>query len=530
MYITRKVGSYIIKYINNITITMQQCNICPSNHQNKIYNYHVFSAEPVIEGLPSDSGDKNNNNDDDDREYRPADTENAIALAKLNIEWLSCDLTNKKLCKDLSNQIMEQQTKITGLEPDLYEANRIYNECNNKVLKCQGFRNQINILDPWIDIDTTNINNQQAILNTCGQKKLQCDNLYNEIRRLRRQIESIDNIIKYANDWINSNKCTKYANVNNFPDQSKIDTLNATLARVHNEYNHYNRAMRSGSFWRRWRNYRRYKPYRDRAYNQIVQTHNALSPLNAQKNIFNKCKQETATIEDKNVAKIKLNSNLRNKIEQYDECIANYNKICSVDKQNELMESIAERDTKINNRTDIENQYKEDCSVIPDCTYLKYIRDNQQTNYDSNVSIRDDLIKKHAICIDPRQNLCSSIYTTTEKKADKIMTATTATTELLTPYFKTKNVSLEGFGFIDIDMDSSANQIHNEINQNSIFLDRNNSKLKDNLRELNEANNNATSKYSRYATDKQLYDKTIYTNILLTTLATSIIYYVFTDL
>jgi hypothetical protein len=59
-------------------------------------------------------------------------------------------------------------------------------------------------------------------------------------------------------------------------------------------------------------------------------------------------------------------------------------------------------------------------------------------------------------------------------------------------------------------------------------VDENRDLLETKMKELN--NMHVTGPQSKYATQKQMHDKTMYTNILLTALATSILYYIIVDI
>lgn len=59
-------------------------------------------------------------------------------------------------------------------------------------------------------------------------------------------------------------------------------------------------------------------------------------------------------------------------------------------------------------------------------------------------------------------------------------------------------------------------------------VDDNRDLLETKMKELN--NMHVTGPQSKYATQKQMHDKTMYTNILLTALATSILYYLIIDI
>ena len=65
-------------------------------------------------------------------------------------------------------------------------------------------------------------------------------------------------------------------------------------------------------------------------------------------------------------------------------------------------------------------------------------------------------------------------------------------------------------------------------NYNSIKGKFNN--MQNDVKTLNESNTKSLSKTSLFATKKQKYDEAIMTNILLTTLATSLLYYTFVEL
>jgi len=234
------------------------------------------------------------------------------------------------------------------------------------------------------------------------------------------------------------------------------------------------------------------------------------------------CKALSDVIAKQETLLNRYNKRLKYLNKQYADCIANYDNTCSVAARNELTTLIAERDEQSKQLDKKYMEYDDECKdKIQDCEPLLSVFQQKKAEYDDETKTKNNLDDQYKICMDPKQNKCKDGYkdtifnrSATETSVDMLNPSTTKSSEGFTQYISTDN----------------ADATHAKLVANYKSVQNDYTKLKNNVQDLNSANNNAVSKTSIYASKKQLYDNAIYTNILLTALATSIVYYIFTDL
>jgi chromosome segregation ATPase len=234
------------------------------------------------------------------------------------------------------------------------------------------------------------------------------------------------------------------------------------------------------------------------------------------------CKELSAVIAKQEQLLKQYNEELTTLNKQHADCKTNYENTCSVAERNVLTTLIAERDEQSKQLDQKYEEYDDDCKdKIQDCDPLFSVFQQKKAVYDDETNKKNKLDDEYKTCMDPKKNKCKDIYndtnfnkSTTEMNVDMLKPSTSKTSE----------------GFTQYSGNDNADATHAKLVANYKSVQNNYTKLKNNVQELNSANNNDIGKTSRYATHKQLYDNAIYTNILLTALATSIVYYIFTDL
>jgi len=234
------------------------------------------------------------------------------------------------------------------------------------------------------------------------------------------------------------------------------------------------------------------------------------------------CRELSAVIATQETLLNQYNAELTELNKQYTDCKAKYDNTCSADERNALTKLIADRDDQSKQLEQKYAEYDNDCKdKIQDCEPLNSIYQQKLATYNHENDNKNRLDEEYKTCIDPKKNKCKDIYndtnfnkSMTETNVDMLKPATTKSSE----------------GFTQFNMNDNADETHAKLVANYKSVQNDYTKLKNNVQELNSANNNDVSKTSRYANKKQLYDNAIYTNILLTALATSIVYYIFTDL
>jgi hypothetical protein len=234
------------------------------------------------------------------------------------------------------------------------------------------------------------------------------------------------------------------------------------------------------------------------------------------------CKSLSAVIDKQEALLKQYNTELTDLNKQYADCNTNYNNTCSAEDRNALTTLIAKRDEESKQLDKKYAEYDSDCKgKIKDCEPLLTVFQQKTAAYDYETKQRNNLDDEYKTCMDPKKNKCKDGYndtifnkSVTETSVDMLKPSTPKSSEGFTQYSSTDN----------------ADATHTKLVANYKSVQNDYTKLKNNVQELNSVNNNVFSKTSRYAAKKQLYDNAIYTNILLTALATSVVYYIFTDL
>ena len=189
---------------------------------------------------------------------------------------------------------------------------------------------------------------------------------------------------------------------------------------------------------------------------------------------------------------------------QHKTCMTNYNNKCSDDAKTKLAEKEQAYYNLNNELSDKQDSYNKYCKGTPlDCS--PYLSEKNRLNAKAD-GLKDkiaDITQQHIICMDPTRNKCKDLYYDTHKKIYDTKT-------------KVRNIRE--------DFTNAIYDTHDEINTTykSNLIDNNNL-----TKRINEIEENRTA-YSTYS--KKNLDSTIYTNIMLTTLATSLLYYTMFEL
>ena len=198
-------------------------------------------------------------------------------------------------------------------------------------------------------------------------------------------------------------------------------------------------------------------------------------------------------------------------------CNGVYEKYCSASERNSLTKIIADRDTSQKLLDNNQTEYKKDCEGnMPDCDPFYSVFQKKQERYNVAKDKKQKLHQEYKTCMEPNKNDCNDIYSSANGNQSST---------LLNIDSMKRNE-----GFTSYSSNDTADATHAKLVTNYKSVQSDYTKLTQNVQELNNANNNDNGKTSKYASKKQLYDNAIYTNILLTALATSMLYYVFVDI
>lgn len=184
---------------------MQQCNICSSNHNNKIYNYQTFVPDDytkptrpstgfIIEGL--DTINQSNT-------VSGSATKFDHSMAK----HIECSLANKILCDDLNKQYNDKVAIVAELEPAYTTAQTAYHSCNNHKNRCMGIDQVIKNTQTTISRHDIQIDKKTKILQTCDPHKARCNKIQQKIKDKEKQIADLKGYIATNEELYKKNMC-----------------------------------------------------------------------------------------------------------------------------------------------------------------------------------------------------------------------------------------------------------------------------------------------------------------------------------
>lgn len=244
--------------------------------------------------------------------------------------------------------------------------------------------------------------------------------------------------------------------------------------------------------------------------NKITANTNAAATLVKQKDYYDnreeECKRNEQRIKDYERNLITLKQELDELRKNYVECNRTGLAKCSKESRDKLLGKVKDRENEMDFLKSKQDEYLKDCKNGPiNCDKLFQIHKNAIQLHKENNEHKQYLDEKHKICVDPYKNNCKSKYV--ELKSSELKTKTQA------------KILKESF----IESMESYNQ-HEEIisdhNKNKVNL----SQMQDKVKEF------GNSQFNTSASHKKRYDETILTNILLTALASSLLYYTFIEL
>lgn len=489
----------ILYYI--IHARMQQCNICSSNPNNKLYNYQVFAPEPnsshamhnaregvLLEGL-SVSDD-----------YTPE-----LNVLNHSTRYLTCDIRNKTLCANLKDTYVAKEEAIPGIKAAYNDSWTNYHTCNNKKLLCNNIiPTSQQLIQGNINTNTDNIKTVNDEIITCNNQKKSCNEMLNNMNTQKQNLARIQSSLDILTNYVKNNNCSAY-NPNSLSSiENEINKVNSDINRTNDQLRNLNR----GSIWVRLRNLRKII---DLNRNTLPSYSAKLTRLNASKEIIQKCLATSNRMNAANIEKAATQNKINLLQTGYNSCNSNYNKKCR-NKNDELLDLNENHADQVDKLDKKNTEYTVNCNERINCDELKRETDKNQAAYDTANAEMLNALQKYNDCNDPTKNNCKDIYNEMNNA-------------------KKKNTKLKlTEGYVEFDNNATPGETHRRIISNYESIEKDYNKLKHNTHELDYMNKNKTSETSKYAGNKQLYDKAVYTNILLTTLATSLLYYLIIEL
>ena len=407
-------------------------------------------------------------------------------LSKTNLD---IQLVSKKISEDNANiKSTEDQIAVKKREIPTLESERVALESERAALKSNRatLENERNGLQRR----STNWLTRYIYRAQIAIKESQISNIDGRLRIIDARIKNIDDEIQ--------------------PKQKDLGDLNTTITQQTKTLNIDNESKSA------------LDANKDVTNTKIAQNNAEGVTLMTQKEFYDNrekaCKDAKELIERQKTQLATYETELAELNKEYETCNLDYEAKCSTAERDKLTQLTSDRGTEVNTLdTNGTDHKKAGCKDnMPDCSPFYSVFQEKRAKYDDETKKRNVLHDKYNTSIDPTKNECKDFYNAANVNKSKTNT----------------NVDMlnSSEGFTQYSTNYNADITHARLVANYKSVQNDYTKLKQNIKELNNANNNDVGKTSRYATKKQLYDNTIYTNILLTALATSMIYYVFVDI
>ena len=529
---------------------MQNCNTCSSNPKNKIYNYHTFDSihnikqhdDMIIEGLNTNTVKVN------------AVSSNLQTFNGVYADYLKCSAPNNIACAKLQTEYDAQTTKVNNLENDYNNQQKIHTDCSNLKTRCEIFNDNINETQEIIDGINKKGRAQHNLMKSfqnastfeAGRDFLNKNN----IDLCDKNIDysnKIDNLIDlkktYNTNKENANKNLTLKQKDIYNNSIAISDSTKDIAAYEANKDKYNRSStsnyneatktkvqcgRSCTTHRTWWGWR-YRRCRTRC--NTVPKHNAhwKNHYNNQGKIWkDRANVEQTEINNENKNKKKLENDgkkynnekiqLENSIKTINTNIetnkTNMNNLkndCSREQMNALRKLRGELEANLRSKRDTEVEYKDICnSKQISCDKEYALFQPIEESYNKGKLVKADLKNRHEICVDPLRNDCKDLY-------NNYQNAQTNTKISASIIEKLQNYSDSDY----------APATHTKIKANYTTVQGDFNKLKTKEQEMNVKLN---KKNSLYESPIDKHDKVLYTNLLLTAFATSLVYLVFVEM
>ena len=514
------------------------------NMQNN--NYHTY--------------DKNNKKSKDNMIIEGLDNKEKIDIVSSNYksfngvyaDYLKCSAPNNIACAKLQTEYDAQTTKVNNLENEYNKQDKIYTDCTNLKTQCGIINDRINETQEFIDGLNKKMKGKQTehnsfkevtpVESTADYLKTNnidiCDNL--------DYSNKLDNLIDlkktYNSNKDSINKLISIKEQDIFNNDKEVMVSEGKISAYEenrNKYNlksraNYNEAKRTKANC--WRKCKGWGPWKycwnecnyPRVHNAHWQNHyNNLGKQwadRSQAEAEEKKKEEENKTKIENVGathkeeKLRLENNIKTqntKLKNNNVYMNTLKNDCSRQMLNGINKISSDIEDKINSKKSTEVEYKDICnSKQISCDKEYTVFQPIEQNYNNEKLAQTDLKNRHEICVDPYRNDCKDLYNEYRNYNKNTQIATS----IVEKY--------QNYSDLD-DTAPHAPQVHEKIKSNYKKVQDDFNKLKTKEQEMNVKLNKNSSVYE---SPINKHDKEIYTNLLLTAFATSLLYVVFVEM
>lgn len=511
------------------------------NMQNN--NYHTYDKNNnkkskdnmIIEGL-------------DNKEKIDIVSSNYKSFNGVYADYLKCSAPNNIACAKLQTEYDTQTTKVNNLENEYNKQDKIHTDCTNLKARCEVINDSINNTQAIIDgintkgraqhnllqsFQNTSIESGRDFLNKnnvdmCDKNidySNKIDNLIDLKKTYNTNKENIQKKLTFKeNDIYNNSISISDSNNKIAAYTAKKNTYDLNKTSNYNEANKLRQICHRSCSWFRCKTHCRHVPKHSahwkHHYNLQGDRWKTLADGEQKKiDAENRRKQNFVNARTKNTnEKIQLENDIRSintDITNKTNMMTNLKNDCSREQLNALEKLRSEMEANLKSKRDTEVEYKDICnSKQISCDKEYAVFQPIEQNYNNEKLAQADLKNRHEICVDPLRNDCKDLYNEYRNYNKNTQIATT----LVEKY--------QNYSDLD-DTAPHAPQVHEKIKSNYKKVQDDFNKLKTKEQEMNIKLNKNSSVYES-PIDK--HDKEIYTNLLLTAFATSLLYVVFVEM
>ena len=512
------------------------------NMQNN--NYHTYETNNnkkgkdnmIIEGL-------------DNKEKIDIVSSNYKSFNGVYADYLKCSAPNNIACAKLQTEYDAQTTKVNNLENEYNKQDKIHTDCTNLKTRCEIINTRVNQTQEFIDGLNKKMEGKKTELNSFKEVtpvESTADYLKtNNIDICDKNIDysnKVDNLIDlkktYNSNKDSTNKLISLKEQDIFNNDKDLIVSEQNIAAyeanrdkyyMHSRVN-YGEAKRTRANchracrWRGWRfrcrTYCRHVPkhsphwqnhYNNEGKKAMQRAQEEIVEIDKEKENKKKLENDSTKYKDE---KIQLENNIKTlntKLENNNVYMNTLKNDCSRQMLNGIEKISSDIEDKIKSKQSTEVEYKDICnSKQISCDKEYAVFQPIEQNYNNEKIAQADLKNRHEICVDPYRNDCKDLYNE-YRNSNKNTQISTSIVE-----------KLQNYSEID-----TAPQVHEKIKSNYKKVQGDFNKLKINEQEMNVKLNKNNSLYES-PIDK--HDKEIYTNLLLTAFATSLLYVVFVEM
>jgi len=383
-------------------------------------------------------------------------------------EFASCTKNNEKKCSEIQNQINKLEPIYRDLDANKMAAYQEYTACDTTMKTCNTLKNDITITQSAFDNTMRTVDNKASALMACNTKSSECYVIDQNITDLEMQLKTIQK----------SDISNKYNDCNS--REAEMKTKLSKAKENVDKYRNDNSEVKNDTAIK----------------NDLITLEKECAPYKKKYN------DEQNTILD-------LSTKIPAQEKRLKECKQWTARNCPSDMQTDYDTTAKQMSTMSLELNRKNSEYTDNCTGLGDCSILKRKSDQLFQEYTVVSDQMGEKQKNHSLCIDPTKNDCSNQYGVMKN----------AKSTLMKDIHKLSDSLQEGFGEEVIDNLIQTSEQNRDLRQE---IKKTSSAILKGNGSINIQNQTPIKNELQYRSDQ-----TMYTNILLTTAATSLLFFLF---